>query len=110
MSHAPLADAALALGSTMRLTRLVLLDDLGLWLIRQPAFDLAKRHDPEGETWVGKAHSGLDCTFCVGYWIGAGVALAYLPKRTRPLWRFVTATLTLNEVSGHLGARLGDTG
>src|SRR5262245_56805005 len=96
-------DAALALGASMRLTRLVVTDDLGEWFVKEPVRRWTKDH-PRHLHWA----EGLDCPFCVGYWIGVAVLLGYhaLP---RGLWRFGCATLTLNEVAGHLAARLGDT-
>lgn len=92
----------LVVGSTMRLTRLATTDDLGLWLIRDPAARWAQAH-PEG--WRDKAVGGLECPFCVGFWIGLVVLL--LPRRNR-LVRWVLAGLALNELTAHLGARLGD--
>ena len=60
-----------------------------------------------------KLASGLDCPFCVGFWIGAGVLAAdRLASQERVLdkpWRFAKAALALNYVTAHLGARLGDT-
>jgi hypothetical protein len=107
-----LKDAALVLGATMRLTRLVVTDDLGMWTIKWPAYRWAQRLDPEATTWRAKLTSGLDCPFCVGTWIGFGVISATVltsPQHSLGrFWRFVMAGLTLNEVAAHLGARLGD--
>lgn len=100
-----LSDKALILGATMRLTRLVVADDLGQWWVKDPI----DRLHHEGKLHVDHKYlGGLECPFCVGYWIGAGVLVSYhlAPRRA---WRFVAASLTLNEVAAHLGARLGDT-
>jgi hypothetical protein len=97
----------------MRLTRLVVVDDLGAWAIRYPAYRWAAKVDPTERGWPSKAVSGLDCPFCVGTWVGFAVLAATAVTRDRtPLgraWRFVAAGLTLNEIAAHLGARLGDT-
>ena len=97
-------DAALVLGASMRLSRLVVSDDLGTWWVKEP---LAKRvHTHE------KYLSGLSCPFCWGFWSGVGVLGSYALTRKHPkargAWRFVAAALTLNEVAAHLAIRLGD--
>jgi len=98
------SEAVLVLGATMRLTRLVVADDLGLWLIRYPAYRWSNERDPRAETWRAKLVSGLDCPFCVGFWIGAGVLAASRFRLARPVF----AALALNEIAAHLGSRLGD--
>lgn len=111
-----LTDQALILGSTMRLTRLIVTDDWGQWLIVDPIekrFDVDRnRSDPL--TPAEKAATMLSCPFCVGYWLGVGVLASYhltgASPKARRAWRFVAATLTLNEVAAHLGVRLGDAG
>lgn len=121
-------DVALLLGAALRLSRFVVADDLGKWWIKDPIDRLMDRKWEEHtahlsefdkftypEPWWWKYRSGLDCPFCIGFWIGAAALTSYtvLAKdkttRTARAWRFVAATLTLNEVAGHLGARLGDT-
>lgn len=116
-------DLVLALGATLRLTRLVTTDDLGLWLVRKPAVDWARSHEPPLPDFDGiseqdekppgwRLHlvSGLDCPFCVGFWIGTGVlateAMCSRSAVARRLWRFGAATLALNYVVGHASARL----
>lgn len=118
-------DGALVLGATARLTRLVITDDLGLWLIKKPVVEWASRRHPlpvirEGVTelrgwepnWRDKLVSGIDCPFCVGFWIGAGVLGGTMVTRPATrlgrVWRFVLAALSLNYVAAHTGARLGD--
>jgi len=111
----------------MRLTRLVVTDDLGAWLGKDRAKRWAASRRPQlptlthaqgpiyGEawTWRDKLVSGLDCPFCVGTWIGYAVLLGTVSLREDSRlgrgWRFVLTGLALNEVVGHLAARLGDT-
>jgi hypothetical protein len=120
-------DVVLVVGSTMRLSRLVVADDLGRWMVVWPAYRWAERHRrplppapgpfaPEQEwapNWRDRLVTGLDCPFCVGTWIGFAVlgatSLSSPQTRLGRLWRFVMAGLALNEVAAHLGARLGDT-
>lgn len=114
----------LVLGATMRLTRLVVTDDIGKWFIRNPARSWANSHELPINQWTGdvenatnpdngwrsKLVSGLDCPFCAGFWIGVLVLLTYKLFGKTALWRFVAGALTLNEITGHVGARLGDAG
>ena len=124
--------------ATARLSRLVTTDKLGDWLIVRPAKNWTIRHEGEGievteyiETldggqtpskyertgephedhgWRSKLVAGLECPFCVGFWIGAGVlaADAVLPDQgiARRLYDFGTAALALNYVVGHVSAEL----
>lgn len=53
---------------------------------------------------------GLDCPFCVGFWITGSALLAGLlasrgPRR-RTAFRFIAGVFTANYVTGHIGARL----
>ena len=113
-------EALLLLGGTMRLSRLVVTDDVGFWFIRQPAHHWVSNHvdfkvgsDDIDTNWRVKLYSGLDCPFCVGQWLAFGNVALYAITRNHPRlragWLFVMAGLTLNEVAGHLGSRLGDT-
>ena len=114
-------DWILLLGSTMRLTRLIVKDDLGAWLVRHPAWEWAQPGEmPPHHLQTLGGHlsrtnliSGLECPFCVGFWIGTANLAAMLISRRRPssraAWRFMAAAFTLNEIAAHLGARLGDT-
>lgn len=56
-------------------------------------------------TWQYKLAKGLDCPFCVGFWIGLAVliaeaAVARQPAPVRWLWKTVTSALALNQVVG----------
>jgi hypothetical protein len=105
-------DILLALGLTLRLTRLIVVDDAGLWFVRMPVFHWAEKHDPQGRGWQGKLNTGLDCPFCIGFWIGCGVLLSlYLaggPGDVTEAWRWVAGAFTLNWVAAHVGSRMGD--
>lgn len=132
-----IADAVLAAGAAARLTRFVVVEDLGGWLIREPAQRWADRPCPacQGPTTretvnmvcqtcgrdylqdhpTSRRHklvSGLDCPFCVGTWlhIAAQASTALLPAsgRLRSVWRVVAAGLTASYLLAHLGAVWGD--
>lgn len=61
-------------------------------------------------TWQAKLVKGLDCPFCVGFWLGALVLLAEIVAPRIPivrhLWRFAAGALALNYVTGHVSARI----
>lgn len=109
----------LTLGATMRLTRLIVADDIGQWWVKEPIDRAAAKwweHQCEvygdytpPQPWWWKYRSGLDCPFCVGFWIGAGVLASEQVWGESRWWRFLAGALTLNEVAAHLGAYLGDT-
>lgn len=110
------ADALLGVGAATRLTRFVVTEDLGGWVIREPARHWAESRQWSGTplTWQSKLVSGLDCPFCVGTWLhlGAQTANAVLP-RTGPLrtaYRVLCAGLTASWVMAHIGVALGDAG
>ncbi len=115
-------DIALLLGFTLRLIRLVVIDDLGGWLIREPAQRwVMRRAEKSGRDWARtkayKLVSGLDCPFCVGFWLAA-LTMASLLVAGGPgadgslsmVWRVVAGVFTLNWVAAHVGSRLGDAG
>ena len=106
--------------ATARLSRFLTDDWLGHWWIVQPARDwaLARQwasgHPPPD--WEDRDESnprvrlvmGLDCPFCVGFWIGGAVLLAQIvcPRPLRPALNFALTTLSLNYVVGHISSRL----
>lgn len=120
--------AALA---TARLTRFITSDFLGEWLIVGPAKRWAWRHDMPVSAgneslraalgadptptpaphwgWRSKLVKGLDCPYCVGFWLGA-IVLAVLPLRRVPvlgaLVRFGLSAFALNYVVGHVSSRI----
>lgn len=135
MSAARIVLVALA---SARATRFVTSDWLGEWTIgvrakrwanyhEAPAFGslgalpIAVREEQEmrlnspvepDNGWRSKLVHGLDCPFCVGFWIGglvlAGEALTRLtPLRVlRPAWTFLLAMAGLNYVVGHVSSRI----
>lgn len=61
--------------------------------------------------WRSKLVSGLDCPFCVGFWIGALVLLGELiagrsPRWLRGAWSFGLGALGLNYLVGHVSKRI----
>ena len=115
--------AALA---TARLTRFFTSDKLGEWLIvgrvKRWASQIESPVTPPalGEVdpyptpephwgWRSKLVSGLDCPYCVGFWLGA-LVLAVLPLRRVPvlgaLIRFGLGAFALNYAVGHVSSRI----
>ena len=106
--------------ATARLTRFVTEDWLGHWWLVEPArrWALARQwqsgHLPPD--WEDRDETeprvrlvmGLDCPFCVGFWIGTAVLLAVVlcPPPLRPVLRFGLAALSLNYVVGHVSSRI----
>lgn len=122
MTSLQILDVMLALGLTLRLVRLVVTDDLGLWFIRGPLSiwayhkDSKTNADPRFGTpvyqprWRSKLASGLECPFCVGFWIGCFVLLSLWavggPGSAWEPWRWVAGAFTLNWIAAHIGSRL----
>lgn len=123
-----LADLILLFGLTLRLTRLLITDDVGLVLrypvdrraararitrLRLPADDPRRSRLAVSE-W---AERGLGCGFCAGFWVGAA-ALASLLWVGGPgadgtavtVWRAVAGVFTLNWLAAHVALRAGDLG
>jgi hypothetical protein len=111
------SDLILAVGATLRLTRFITQDWLGEWAIDAPARKWANKHDlghpfPDAvdheQGWRSKLVKGLDCPFCVGFWLGVLVLGAFVltPRPLRGLLRFGTGALSLNYLVGHVSHRL----
>lgn len=118
-------DIALATLAAARLSRFVITDEMGEWWVKQP-IDRAMDAYAEREMWASanvgqtprepwwwKYRSGLDCPFCVGFWLGAavlttGAAATRLPGPAAAAWRLGAGALALNYAAAHLGVRLGD--
>lgn len=121
-------------GATLRMTRFVTSDWLGHWWIvrpartwalsAEPAFgdDLLKGRMDVDELWNDiaadevvhygwrvKLVKGLDCPFCVGFWIGVAVLLGDLiftrVPGFRQMWRLALGALALNYLTGHVSSR-----
>lgn len=125
-------DVLLAVGFTLRLSRLAITDDISSWWLRWPAVQWAARHDrqlapipPPGQDWEhtegiwiprwrSKLVDGLTCPWCVGFWLACLVLLSlYIaggPGDAWALWRWVAGAFTLNWVTAHIGGPLGDYG
>ena len=121
-----MANLLLAVLATLRLTRFITEDYLGHWWFVQPARrwamgNLELRHAPAyviDSEWQGsepttprqKLVKGLDCPFCVGFWIGAAVLLSLAIARAvpplLPVWRFVMGTFALNWIVGNVSSRV----
>lgn len=80
---------------------------------------LASSTPPEQWGWRSKLVKGLDCPFCVGFWIGlvavAGELLFQSRHSTRPslpgsalrsAWKVGTGAFALNYLVGHVSKRL----
>jgi hypothetical protein len=128
--------AVATVGAVVRLTRFVVLDDLGHWLIKGPLQQAAWNHDlakygrhkvsEDGQVEVHlpdwqaddtdtmhtavRASHGLGCPFCVSTWLGigaVGIALAAWPHpKARNAWFAVAAGLTASYLTGHIVDRL----
>lgn len=113
-------DLVLLTLAVLRVTRLVTTDDVGKWWLRDPAEDWAvsngkviafDRSDDIVHTgWRGKLVSGLECPFCVGFWIGL-VGIVFLemvggPGNSPEWWRLLAGVFALNYVVGHVSGRL----
>lgn len=124
--------------ATLRLTRFVVVDSLGAWMFRDraamiaenaesefraaaqdfldsnPPQDEARRAeaalaDPNPRTFWGRLFSGLECPYCVGFWIGLAVIgltlwLQNIPVLA-PLWFIFMGGLGLNYIVGHIVER-----
>lgn len=118
---------ALMGGATARLTRFVTTDSLGEWWIKEPIDramnDYAERASQQArfgsgardgsevqEPWWWKYREGLDCPWCVGFWIGAGVLVAERATRkhrvSRETFRLAAGALALNLVTAPIVAGL----
>lgn len=111
-------DGALVLLGAARLTRFVVRDDLAKWWIHEP-IDRAMDAYAEREMWAAanvgqeprepwwwKYRSGLNCPWCVGFWISLG-AVAAMRWRI-PGVRLGMAGLAVNYLATHAGELLGD--
>lgn len=114
MPASPLLDALpwfdwlLIVGATLRLTRFLIVDDLGKRLIRYMLEELLVRWLPASKHWLV---DGLSCPFCVGFWIGAAVlaltlGVSGVTDGSYLIWEALLASLALNYLAAHLGSRL----
>ncbi|QGJ89430.1 hypothetical protein PBI_SMARTIES_25 [Microbacterium phage Smarties] len=77
---------------------------------RPPYGQWASPRDGQGpRSWQAKLVKGLDCPFCVGFWIGGVILLGEATigrSPLRPLWRFGLGMLGLNYLVGHISSRI----
>lgn len=116
--------------AALRLTRLITSDHLGEWYIVGPLKRWAWRRGTVGYSpseigerveavptpphyggWRARLVKGLDCPFCVGFWIGALVLFGELlagrsPRWLRGAWSFGLGALGLNYLVGHVSKRI----
>lgn len=123
---------ALALLAALRATRFITTDSLGEWTLVGPAKMWAWNHEGDpyeasvaadayraGEAvptpsaasgWRSRLVKGLDCPFCVGFWItGVAVvaaALANRGPRRRAAFNVLAGAVGANYLTGHVSARL----
>lgn len=110
-------DLSILVFATLRLIRLVTTDDLGWWFIRRPAYLWASFDTDTGSepvSWRQKLVIGLECPFCVGYWLGSSLLLALclaggpgpVPGLPHEIWEYGAGSLALNYIAAHVAARL----
>jgi len=123
--------------ASLRLTRLITTDWLGEWLIVAPikrwawrfegpelqrrsealpraaTLELVTEYDPSDPfTWQAKFAKGLDCPFCVGYWVGSAVlvittaAVLYGAEALVVAWGVLLGTFALNYLVGHVSNKI----
>ena len=103
------------IAASARLTRLITTDDLGQWWIKDPIDAAAQRwferesvrlgHEPE-QPWWWKYRSGLDCPYCVGFWLALGLLALDRHLSGRGLWSTLVGALALNYVAAHVESLL----
>ena len=115
MTALSLFTGLLAVLGAARITRVIVTDDIGLWYIRGPLVSWVIKHEPDHFGWRSRLWSGLDCPFCVGFWVGVLVLVSLAAvggpdadTTAATIWRWVMAAFALNYVTAHVGARLGD--
>ena len=101
------ARAALLTLAAARLTRLVVWDEIADWWLKDPIDRAAEQwyehesarlgHEPE-QPWWWKYRSGLDCQWCIGFWLGAGVLALDAAAGEHPVWRLTRDALAMNMV------------
>jgi hypothetical protein len=104
-------DLLILILATARLTRLVIVDELGMWALRAPLYRAAGFDPLNGEepaTLRAKAVTGLTCPFCVGFWLGLTLLVPLVltggPGHAAPAWEAAAGAFALNYLAGHLSA------
>lgn len=104
-------DTLLLLGLTARLSRLVTTDDIGVWWVQEPAGRWATSlSTPERRQKAIRYVEGLECPYCVGFWIAVATTVSLLlvggPGEAHDVWRWVAAAFTVNYVVAHFSSRM----
>jgi hypothetical protein len=113
-------DLVLLVLLTARVTRFFTSDSLGEWWVRDPAEKWALNNatyvgtTSDGEVydtgWRGKLITGLECPFCIGFWIGAAAVLLLMavggPGDAPEWWRVFSGVFALIYLVGHMSGRL----
>jgi hypothetical protein len=104
-------DVVLLFLATLRVSRLVTTDNVpGQWWIFIPLNKRAYRHGAHRVPWWTKYLDGLQCPFCVGFWIGLVGLLTLIlvggPGHADLWWRYLAGAFALNYVVGHVAKNL----
>jgi len=106
----PVRDVALVTGLTMRLTRLVVSDDLGQLWLKDPVDRWLSAQETSGRAHPLRRYSeGFDCPHCVSFhaaYLSLGSYLLARRLHLLPVWRFAAGTMSLSAVVGHVSARI----
>lgn len=111
-------DVLLLLLFAARLIRLVIVDDLGQWLIAEPVGRMQERimaRHPGATKLPGKVRflNAFYCPWCCGFWLCALAVLSlafawHVGGILLLMWRAVAGVFALNYVAVHLMGALGD--
>lgn len=114
----PPSDVVLIVGTTARLTRLVVADTLGEWLIHDPlntALDryVARHPDDQKPWWWDWPMTLVSCPHCFSFHaayltLGSYHLARALGSQALAVWRFGAGVLTLSAVVGHINARIDE--
>lgn len=103
-------DVVLLFLATLRVTRLFTTDSLGQWWFYAPLYKRAIAGRGEHQSPWAKYIEGLQCPFCVGFWVGligiVTLLVAGGPGDAAEWWRVLAAIFALNWVVGHVAGRL----
>ena len=97
-----LLDIVLLVGFASRLTRLAVVDSIAEGP-RILAVRIAGRMGDRPARWILAL---LQCPYCIGFWLSAGVVGTWIAWGGTLAWQAVAAAFTLSYVAGHLVARL----
>ena len=98
-----LLSTLLLLGLTLRLMRLVMVDEAG-GMLRWPLVLLGSKL--AGIRGIDFVERFLSCPFCVGFWISVATSWSWLAFGDTLVWYAVALPFTVSWVAGHLAARL----